>query len=1027
MSADTKSSFTLPGFNISPYFNEQVVTFFYEPEVRIHINAPSESTFDTGKDVGIVLFALPNGNTIEHTVGKVLEPGDDWHYDIQHIGAQTRFLREQVTDYNLVTVYLEAEQLSWPAWKAAHSDHAQIIKKMVEYIKSLFADYNPFIVLSGHSGGGRFTFSFMDAFSEIPDYIDRISFLDSNYGYEHTYGAKFVGWLNSSTDHYISVIAYNDSVALYNGAPIVSPTGGTWYRSRIMKNYLADYFTFTDEEDDDFIRYTALNGRVKFILKKNPTQAILHTIQVEKNGFIQGMVSGTDDEGVGYTYYSDRAYSQWIQTNIEYPEPLTIPPRSPDAKTGSEFMQFVTNMSFEDREVEIFNEISTGNIPNFIRDLKEIEVSFNDLNGSSHTIKYEVMPIYLAIGSDEDFCRVPMGPITAQRIADLFGAVMPTRKLVDNIYINAETKLAPVTYTPVGNQNELVPKFIEHNSAIEQQRIAAGGLLGQLTGGTKKDVVLSNKIIDPSRPNHVTIYGWHWLSGTPIQPLTNIHIDTYVDYSHGIRFLNRDFLMDGEVRSMTDILTDPILYKVLSDESGVMIQPTYISSGSLAPRDQKSFGIISEEENQIKIIIETSPAVESYLVYPSTDGITFMPPLTFNTNVITISGLPSNSLYFIKIKAVNTFGSSADSELLSIVTSDASNAKGLIVNGFDRTSEGNTFNFVRQHSTALVNSSISFESATNDAVVAGLVDLADYDFVDYILGDESTVDETFSDDEQEIIKSYLRGGGKLFVSGSEIAWDLDFKGSSSDKDFIWNFLKMRYINDAPGGSSNTYYQAVGMSGTVFDGITSFNFDNGTHGTINVDWPDVVKGTAGGTECLRYVGIDTNYAGVSFSGMFPGGSNMGKVITLGIPFETIVNESVRNNLMQKVVTFFETPTDIGDSDFALQPSEFKLYQNYPNPFNPTTKIKYSIPNFVNSTEERNLRDYSSSSNPRNDNYFVQLKIFDILGREIETLVSEVKTPGAYEIIFDGSKISSGVYFYTLMAEDFSETKKLVLLK
>ena len=220
--------------------------------------------------------------------------------------------------------------------------------------------------------------------------------------------------MNASTENYLSVIAYNDSVALYNGEPIVSPIGGTWYRSRIMKNYMSGSFTFIDEEDDDFIRHTALDGRIKFILKKNPTQAILHTVQVERNGFIQGMVSGTNDEGVDYIYYGDRAYSDLIQTNISFPQSLTIPPRSPDAITGSEFMQSVTNMSFADREIEIYNEISSGNIPNFLRELTTIETTFNDESGTPHTIQYEVMPDYLAIGSDDDFCRIPMGPITAQ-------------------------------------------------------------------------------------------------------------------------------------------------------------------------------------------------------------------------------------------------------------------------------------------------------------------------------------------------------------------------------------------------------------------------------------------------------------------------------------------------------------------------------------------------------------------------------------------------------------------------------------
>ncbi len=188
-----------------------------------------------------------------------------------------------------------------------------------------------------------------------------------------------------------------------------------------------------------------------------------------------------------------------VPLNNIYPQgELNIPPRPAGAMEGSEFMESVTNLGFDDREDAILEQLLAGNIPDFTRNLIELEADFTDANGISHHVKYWIMPDYLTIGSDSDYCRIPMGPIIAQQAADAFGACMPTRKLVDNIYSNAEIKLAPVTYVPVGNQNTLVPKFIEHNTAIQQQFINAGGVEGQLIGGTKKDVVLSNKIIDPS-------------------------------------------------------------------------------------------------------------------------------------------------------------------------------------------------------------------------------------------------------------------------------------------------------------------------------------------------------------------------------------------------------------------------------------------------------------------------------------------------------------------------------------------------
>jgi hypothetical protein len=288
------------------------------------------------------------------------------------------------------------------------------------------------------------------------------------------------------------------------------------------------------------------------------------------------MVSGTSLENVGYNYYGKQAYSQFIQDAKILPKILMIPPRPVNALTGSQFMQKITDLTFEEREAEIYKQISIGNIPEYLRTLTKITSEFKDTLGTNHICTYEVMPDYLAIGSNEDYCRIPMGPIPAQKLANLFGAVLPTSKLVDDIYKHSIIKLEPVTFAPVGDENTYVSKFIEHNQAIENQRIASGGVPGELVGGIKKDVVLSNKIVDQARPNHVVIYGWHKLNGVPIQPLTNVHINSYVDYSHGIRLLNEEMLLDSVTVNIKSILADPLLYKVLSNETGPMYQADYL-------------------------------------------------------------------------------------------------------------------------------------------------------------------------------------------------------------------------------------------------------------------------------------------------------------------------------------------------------------------------------------------------------------------------------------------------------------------
>lgn len=556
----------LPGFKISESFDEQqMVAENLLPDTRILVNAPMKG-FEKGDKVLLVFYALPNGNTIEQTFGKKLKEGDDWHYNIQHIGAQTRFLRQLHKNQTIVTVYLETAQKSWPAWAAKNGDSVRSVIRLVDQVKNIFASWNPKIVLNGHSGGGRFVFSYLDAVEKIPDEVVRIAFLDSNYGYTDSLtGQKLVKWLKSGNDKYLCTLAYNDSVVIYNGKQLVSPTGGTWYRTRLMQKYLAQSFDFKMRDNDSLLWYSALRNRIAIILKTNPANKIYHTTQVERNGFIQSMVNGTRRENSGYTYFGERAYSKFIGDSVVVPiRRMNIPSRKPTAETGSAYVKRIENLPLKEREEEICRAISSGNIPDFLRNTVTLNGVFADSAGILHHITYEAMADYLSIGSDLDYCRIPMNPLTAQKLADQFGASLPTAKLSDHIYRQAEVKLAPFYYAPSGNVNEQVTKFVEHNEQINKQFIEAGGKNGQLVAGIKKDVVLSSRM--DAQPNKVVIYGWHKPNGKPIQPVYSGHVNWYVDYSHGIRFINNQVLVDGKPRLLSDLLKDPLLYRIFSDE-----------------------------------------------------------------------------------------------------------------------------------------------------------------------------------------------------------------------------------------------------------------------------------------------------------------------------------------------------------------------------------------------------------------------------------------------------------------------------
>ena len=122
----------------------------------------------------------------------------------------------------------------------------------------------------------------------------------------------------------------------------------------------------------------------------------------------------------------------------------------------------------------------------------------------------------------------------------------------------------------------------------------------------------------------------------------------------------------------------------------------------------------------------------------------------------------------------------------------------------------------------------------------------------------------------------------------------------------------------------------------------------------------------------------------------------------------ISQLTTSNQVYAYVPSLEPVAVIAENDII--PKFYSLSQNYPNPFNPVTTIKYSIPTDL-----------------RYEYQDVRLIVYDILGREVATLVTENQKPANYEVDFDASELTSGIYFYQLNAEDYTETKKMILLK
>ncbi|HSF17576.1 MAG TPA: hypothetical protein VLK65_18680 [Vicinamibacteria bacterium] len=226
-------------------------------------------------------------------------------------------------------------------------------------------------------------------------------------------------------------------------------------------------------------------------------------------------------------------------------------------------MKKVWDLQGRERDEVIFQELRHGSLPGFLRHLKAVRLESRDRRGVIHEAVICVMPDYLAVGSDDDFVRVPLGFRAAVDTARQFESILPTRKMVDAIYRQAARRLTPQPMKPTSRMVS-TQYFVEHNRTIERQR---GDVLGVLMSGHKKDLILTKRLL--TRRRRVAIYGWHEKPGRPIQPLSTVHGARYADYSHGVRLVSATVLLDGSPRSVYEILRDSNVAQVLTYEGTI--------------------------------------------------------------------------------------------------------------------------------------------------------------------------------------------------------------------------------------------------------------------------------------------------------------------------------------------------------------------------------------------------------------------------------------------------------------------------
>ncbi len=302
-------------------------------------------------------------------------------------------------------------------------------------------------------------------------------------------------------------------------------------------------------------------------------------------------------------------------------------------------------------------------------------------------------------------------------------------------------------------------------------------------------------------------------------------------------------------------------------------------------------------------------AATGYKIYRSTNGYGFgQARVVGNVLTSTFTDVSAGSTVYFRVAATNAGGESMPSETLAVHRAAAGASQVLIVNGYDRVSRFqsvvqslpagpierpiprrvNSFDYVIQHATALAEANATFDSCANEAVIANQINLANYDAVVWICGQESTVDRTFDATEQSRLTSYLNGGGRLFATGAEIGWDLDFR--TNGVSFYENTLRANYVEDDAGT-----YSVTGAGGILSD-VGNFNFNPAQGAPYHAAYPDRIAPQSGATTVLNYVGGTGGGAGIQYD------SGTYRVVVFGFPFETITSATARRAIMQRVMNW-----------------------------------------------------------------------------------------------------------------------------
>jgi len=496
---------------------------------------------------------------------------------------------------------------------------------------------------------------------------------------------------------------------------------------------------------------------------------------------------------------------------------------------------------------------------------------------------------------------------------------------------------------------------------------------GLPAGATQSISFDASNSLDPD--GSITTYAWDFGDGSTGTGLTISHAFA-VDGTYTVNLTVTD--NDGKTGSLNKDVTietnppqTPVIASVIKGSGNEAIISWVKNSG--AGVAYRLYSSNSDELNEFTLLADESTLTEGTTEYIIND-------LAPNTNG-----------YNFKIMAVNSAGQSDYSDTYSLFrSSDAAAQNVLVIDGYDRLGSWGspTHTFANTYMSTLRDvGKLNVSTASNETIADGSIVLNDFDIAIWFLGDESTADETFNNTEQAKVKNYLENGGNLLVSGAEIAWDLDKKGSSTDKSFYNNYLKASYSADGSSGNN----PATGIDWGIFDGV-SLNFGQ----IYPEDYPDELIANGGSENILLYK--NGKVAAIAFNGAFGASSEIASIINVAFPLESVSPRSALIDFMQKAIKQFAWfPTGINN----IERQDEAFVKIFPSPVETELNLRFK----QNISEKLNFT------------------IYDYLGRKVYNK-STLNLNSENSVSIDASGLNSGFYVLKIRSENQNHTIKFI---